>query len=220
MAGVVPTIQTAVDPDSAAKIERMLDGLSAEYRFVMPGALNDVAKATRTQIKKRVSEKITLKSGSILKAIQITRGASLKEPSRIINVTGKRPNLKFFGNAKQKKKGVGYRIRKDGKRATIKGAFTIAKYGAKVYNRVSYKAFINKRVDRLPIMGLHGPSVPAIYQSDNDTIPHDVLTDAGQQLVKRVHGRIGRITDRINKKKADSKKPVRHVATEADFHAL
>lgn len=201
MAGVVPTIATAVEPGTADKIARMMDGLGAEYRFVVPGALNDVAKSARTQIKKRIGEKITLRSGSILKAMTITRNNSPKEPSRIINITGKRPNLQFFGG-KQKKKGVGYRIDKQGKRVTLKGAFTIAKYGAKVYNRVQVKAFKDKRVDRLPIMGLHGPSVPAIYQSNNDTIPHDVLTDAGGDLVKRVAGRISRITERINKKKA------------------
>lgn len=191
MTQIVPNIEAVVDPQTVKNIENLLDGLSKDFKFTLPGALTDVAKSARTEIKKRISKKITLKSGSILKAMKITRGTSLRNPSRTITIRGFRSNLKHFGRASQKKKGVSYRISKDDSRKTVLGAFLVEKFSDNVFIRRGKSSLTDKRrVGRLPIDKLRGPSVPAIYQNRNDTIPNDVLGDISQQLLKRVQARI------------------------------
>lgn len=191
MTQVLPDVQAVVDPQSVKDIENLLEGLSKDFKFVLPGALTDVTKTARTEIKRRIGKKITLKSRNILKAMKITRGISLSNPSRTITIRGFRSNLKHFGRASQKKKGVSYRISKDEKRKTVLGAFQVEKFSNNVFIRRGKSSLTDKRrVGRLQIDKLRGPSVPAVYQNRNDTIPVDVLSDVGLQLVKRVQARI------------------------------
>lgn len=214
MTQIVPNIEAVVDPQTIDNIENLLSGMSKDFKFVLPGALDDVSKSTRAELKRQLAKKINLKSSHILKAMKITKGVSLRNPSRTITIRGFRSNLKHYkGTSKQLKKGVAYRLDPSTARRTIAGAFKITGHTQSV---VQVKAasgtpvgsvFVRekeggRRVGRLGIINLKGPSVPGAYQKHESTIAKPVLGRVSKDLAARVHGRIKRINERLAAKAA------------------
>jgi len=120
---------------------------------------NKTAKAHRKEIGKTIRDEVVVSAKVAIEPIRVVAKASATslEARLKIDVTS-RPSLKAYG-ARQKKKGVSYRISKKDKRKTIKNAFIVGKLGGHVFKRTTKKRF--------PILKLKGPSVAAVYQKNN-----------------------------------------------------
>ncbi len=193
--------EAVIQKGDAERIRQILEGAPAEYKKVLGGALHDVGKSTRTKIVRRIAKTIALKQKNIRRALTLRRNTSQASPIVAISIKGFRSGLKHFGRAAQRKKGVGYRIEKGEKRKIALGAFQIGKFSDNVFIRRGKSSLTDKRrVDRLPIDKLRGPSVPAVFQNRTDTIAQDTLNDASAQLVNRVQARMELVNRRIFKR--------------------
>jgi hypothetical protein len=143
---------------------RQLDNLSAALAHIKGGAdtaimraINDSSRHTNTQLIKKIREKVAFKKVSDVKKftkVKLAKKTALK--GAVILNESARISLRYFG-ARQTKKGVSYRIAKDGKRPMIRGAFQGPKPGVM---KASWKGNVFRRVGkaRLPIIKLQGPS--------------------------------------------------------------
>lgn len=143
---------------------------------------NNIAKEHKKAIGREVRKFVAIKNKDILKHINQTKKATVGSYDAKLELRGViRIPLKYFG-ARQTKKGVSYRIGKQGSRGKISNAFgpNIPRLGGHVWVREG-KA-------RLPIRKLYGPSVLASYLK-NDLLQwsSDQLSDElGKQAAKRV----------------------------------
>ena len=127
-------------------------------RKAAPRAINKAAQLGRTAESKavRVVYAITAKRLNLdLEKVSGKNRATASKPRAVIRAvkrTKRNPGLQHFG-ARQVRKGVSYRIRKDGGRKTLAHAFK------SVMPRGGEGAFIRKGKQRLPIVRKVGPSV-------------------------------------------------------------
>lgn len=158
-------------------------------RKAMAMAANETAKAMRTEISRKIRDRVNIKKRDIDKNIEITRATperyNVKATVRL-SKTKKIP-IAYFGG-KQSKHGVRYKIDKGGANKLIPGAFgtKIPRLGNQVFAREILKgAKANKqggarktrdrrkgaspatahlvRVGRLPIRKIFGPSPWGVF---------------------------------------------------------
>ena len=143
---------------------------------------NNIAKEHKKSIGREVRKFVAIKNKDILKHINQTKKATVGSYNAKLELRGAiRIPLKYFG-ARQTKKGVSYRIGKQGSRSKISNAFgpNIPRLGGNVW--------VREGKSRLPIRKLYGPSVLASYLKNNLLQwSSDQLSDElGKQAAKRV----------------------------------
>ena len=123
-----------------------------------PRAINKTAKMARTEQSKEIRSIYNITAKRLNKELEKVSGpnrATVSEPRAIIRakkLTKRNPGLQHYG-AKQLKKGVSYRIRKDKGRQTLPRAFTAT------MSRGGKGVFVRTGKKRLPIVRKTGPSV-------------------------------------------------------------
>ncbi len=115
--------------------------------------LNQTARKHKRDISKQVRTKVAIDAKGANEAIGIRKANRGNLTSKVIVKHEFRPSLKRF-KAKQTKRGVSYRISKQGGRQTVPGAFgpNINRLGNHVYKRNGKK-----------IQKLHGVSLWGVY---------------------------------------------------------
>lgn len=194
-----PAVPLTLKPDFTAvrRAQAMLDGIPNGYRKAAGGALNDVAKTVRSRITKRIAKTIALKQKDIRNNIRLSkRGDHITLDRRVRVVGGRKPLIKF--GAKQKRRGVSYRIEKGGKRTTLPGVFLAEMpVGGKTGQALDFirtgqsghvGVFKRRGKSRLPISELDGPSIPAVYQHHGEIEP-EVLGDIPAKISERIIAR-------------------------------
>lgn len=196
-----PPIDLVFKPDFGAvrRAQALLQGIPNGYKKAAGGAVNDISKTVRSRITKRISKTLALKQKYIRDNVRISRAGAGDHFTldRRVRIVGAREPLIEFG-ATQKKKGVGYRIERGGKRSTIPGAF-IAEMptGGRAGQALDFirtgesghvGVFKRRRKDRLPISELDGPSIPAVYQH-HEEIEAETLSDIPGKLSERIVAR-------------------------------
>jgi hypothetical protein len=187
------TVSASILDRSVDRAVRMLDGIKNGAQKAVSGAINDVMKGARTQIKREVAKEVKIKVGVVAKSIKIVRATPKNLTSTLIGDSTRRPNLTRFG-AKQTKKGVTYRIKKSGKRQRIDSAF-IVKRGGKFGT-----AFKRQGKTRLPIVSLKGPSINAVILKNR--IDQEATFGIAKKLPKRIEARVSLLIVREGVKSA------------------
>lgn len=117
-------------------------------------ALNDTIAEIKKMGNKKIREKYALKSGDINKEISIRKANYITQSASLEIISADRTSFKRF-NASQTKKGVTFRILKEGKRSLLGGAFILEKLGGHVFKRVGEKRFpIFKMMADIDVAGL------------------------------------------------------------------
>jgi hypothetical protein len=154
-------------------------------------AINQVSKKTRLDMGRQVRETIALKKQESEKPISVTAtatAASLQATVRLKKTP--RLGLRHFG-AKQDKKGVTYKISRQGGRQRVNGAFLGPKPGV---IKMSWKgnAFRRTGSGRLPIVQLKGVSAYGAYAKNELAIPlaADVMAELHKQIERRINQNI------------------------------
>ena len=160
------------------RFQRDIDRLEREFRSkpaviarVINATARRTAKGIKTEISKGIREKVNLKKADVDDKIVIrTRGSNIS----VVLMESYRFGLNRFG-ARQTRKGVSYRISKQGGRTTIPGAFIVESKGGNVFRRTGES--------RLPIQILRGLSPWGAYVQ-NDGLD-ERIRDAGSERFQR-----------------------------------
>ena len=177
------------------KLKRNLDGKTLNKAVVR--TLNRVARTGFTAGSKRIREEYNIKAKDIKKASKLRR-ATYNDQKAILTVSGGPIPFKYFG-AKQTKKGVTVKIKRQGPRILIEHAFIggyIPKREGKTYRMVKVSnwggghVYIRKGKARLPIVKLAATSVtiPKLFASDKviAAIESRVGEIAGEEFVRNL----------------------------------
>ncbi len=134
------------------KARAMLANIKGGVPKALSGAINDTLKSAKTELSKRIRDKVNIKKKDIDRHITIVKARPNKLDGKLHLSESARLGLKYFGASQSKKKGVSYKIEKGGTRKKITDAFgpKIPRLGGQVFRRVGKK--------RLPITKLEGPS--------------------------------------------------------------
>ncbi len=149
-------MEFSVDIKGLDAVKRMLD--PKLVKRAEPRAINKTGKMGRTEQSKEIRKIYNITAKRLNEELEKVSGpnrATVSNPRAIIRakkLTKRNPGLQHY-SAKQIKKGVSYRIRKDQGRRTMSHAFkaTMSRGGVGV--------FIRKGKSRLPIIRRVGPSV-------------------------------------------------------------
>lgn len=180
-------LKFGVDQASANRLIAVLNGVPKQINRELKTAVNASAKITRSRMNKTIRKSLQVNIKAVNKVLKIESTATEDSLSSTVGIKkdGRIP-LKEFG-AKQNKKGVSYKISKEGGRKTVAGAFQGPKPNQR---KISWQNNVFKRVGkaRLPIVKLFGPSIWGAFVIGNHVAP--TQTEATSELGKQVERRI------------------------------
>jgi len=130
-------------------------------------AVNRTAKHAKRQVVDSISAKVAIKKKDIRRYVDVTKRAKTKSQYAEVTLSKtKRIQLIYFG-ARQVKKGVTYRIQKQGKRKLVQGAFIMTRGKSRLAGSEGEDfRMVTRRAGkkRYPIAGpLRGPSAWGVY---------------------------------------------------------
>lgn len=153
----------------------------------LAAAINAVSKKTKLQMGRDIRSTINLKKDESEKPLSIRASATEGNLSAVVQLKKTpRLGLRHFG-AKQDKRGVSYKISKQGGKSRVDGAFSGPKPGVV---KMSWKGNAFKRVgkNRLPIVQIKGVSAYGAYVKNKLSAPQLVIVQ--EELVKQIERRI------------------------------
>lgn len=181
-----------VDSFSERELQRELTLLApAAVQRAQRSAVSRTLTQSRTQISRQVREHLALKAKRVNEALDIRRPARHADPvAGRIKISPKPIPLKEYG-ARQVRKGVSYRMFRQGDRSRNRNAFIVGSLGG--------HAFVRAGKARLPIKKLYGPSVlwsverqlPAIEKRVEGILEKN-LSDRLEWEVKKYYRRAAR----------------------------
>ena len=179
-------VSVQVNEQQLAAVAHMLRDIPRGMEKVLTRAINKVGIAARTRVLRMITQTLTLKQKDLRGAagrlhqgdtVKLRR-ASFRRLFATLRVVGGRIPLLAF-SARQTKKGVSYKIRRDGPRQKIRSAF-ITKVGGHtgVFKRLGRPRF--------PIQELWGPSVPLVLLEAPEFARGSFETLMAQRLHKEI----------------------------------
>ena len=157
-----PDIDIQVDQRQLRGVEQMLVNIPRGFPKVVSRALNKVATSGRKTIIDRVQRELNITKRQLKFDITLRR-ATYRRLMAVIGIHGGRFPLSFFrGTRELKRGGISYKIGRQ--RKSIRNAFAATMPGG-------HKGFFirkeigGKAAGRLPIVELHGPSVPMVVSN-------------------------------------------------------
>jgi len=169
------------DEAKLKEIRRLLRGVPHEMPGLISRAINKTATSARTKIARGISAEIKVVQGAVKRGLR-THKATRSRWLSTISVDEKRIQLSYFG-ARQIKKGVTYRIKRQGARKLIPSGFIqIVGSGHKL---------VMKRMGpgRYPVRYPMGPSPAAVFEGAA-TIAKKVISSSQQTLEKNIDSQI------------------------------
>lgn len=153
----------------------------------LAGAINQVSKKTKLQMGRDIRNTVNMKKDEAEKPLSIRTTASEGSLFAVVQLKKTpRLGLRHFG-AKQDKRGVSYKIGKQGGRSRVEGAFLGPKPGTV---KTSWRGNAFKRCgkSRLPIVQIKGVSAYGAYVKNNLSKPQAQMVEA--ELWKQIERRI------------------------------
>ena len=172
-------INISINVKQLTRLREAVNGARKVMEVEIAAAINATAKKTRLEIGKTVRETIAIKKKESEQPLKISTKASKGSLSSTVRLQ-KTPRLplKSF-SARQDKKGVSYKISKQGGRKRLNGAFEWAAIG---------HFFIRAGTARLPIHKLDGVSAWGAFIK-NDFTPEQMKATE-KELAKQIERRI------------------------------
>lgn len=132
----------------------------------LAAAINQTAKKTRLNIGRDIRKTVNLKKDITEKQISLRVTATAETPRAVVSLKkSDRIGLQHFGG-RQNKRGVSYKISKQGGRKTVHGGFMGPRPG-QLAPRLYGGAFKRVGKSRLPIVKLYGVSPFGAYAKNN-----------------------------------------------------
>lgn len=166
----------------------------------LAAAVNSVAKKTRLSIGREIRKTVNLKKDQAERPIKITQTATAEVPTAKVSLAKEvRLGLQHFG-ARHDKKGVSYKIAKQGGRKRVDGAFMGPRPGVPA-PRLNGGVFRRVGKERLPIVKLKGVSPYGAY-AKNDLSEAEVKAinaELSKQMERRINLNILRANGLVKK---------------------
>jgi len=172
------------------QLQRLADAVSASGKKLtkeIAGAINQVSRKTKLEMGRDIRKKVAIPKEEVEKPLSIRAQATEGNLSAVVSLKEtKRLGLRHFG-ARQDKRGVSYKIDKQGGRKRVNGAFQGPKPGVM---RMKWKGNAFKRVgaSRLPIVQLKGVSAYGTYKKNEMAGPQvkSIESELTKQLERRI----------------------------------
>jgi len=158
----MPTQPIEFNSQQVKSTNDLLKGIKNGAPTAIRRSVNKTASKAKTEASQEIRKVVTLKAATVNAAIRLTK-ASFKSLSAKMTISGKPIPLIAFG-ARQTKKGVSVRVRKANPIEKHKTSFIAT---MKSGHRGVYK---RKGKARLPITEKIGPSIPAVFQFNKESL--------------------------------------------------
>tara|TARA_R110000868_G_scaffold389526_5_gene658766 strand:+ start:133 stop:717 length:585 start_codon:yes stop_codon:yes gene_type:complete len=179
----------AIDID-AKQLKRLRESVGkAKKKFgrELAAAINATAKKTKLDMGRDVRSVIAIKKKESEAPLKIQAKATADQPKTTVSIAKtRRLGLRHFG-ARQDKKGVSFKISKQGGRQRVDGAFQGPKPGV-MNTKWKGNAFRRVGKERLPIIHLRGVSAFGAYVKNKFTKPQ--IKRINDELRKQMERRI------------------------------
>lgn len=166
----------------------------------LAAAVNSVSKKTRLNIGREIRKTVNLKKDQAERPIKITQTATAEVPTAKVSLAKEvRLGLQHFG-ARQDKKGVSYKIARQGGRKRVAGAFMGPRPGT-LAPRLNGGVFRRVGESRLPIVKLKGVSPYGAY-AKNDLSEAEVKAinaNLSKEMERRINLNILRANGLVKK---------------------
>ena len=180
-------ISIEIDAKQLKALQKAVERSGKKFAKELAGAINAVSKKTKLQIGRDIRATVAMPKAEAEKPLSIRGTATEQNLSATVTLKKtKRLGLRHFG-ARQDKRGVSYKIDKQGGRKRVQGAFQGPKPGIQ---KMSWKGNAFKRVgaSRLPIVMLKGVSAYGAYAKNELSGPQVEAINA--ELTKQMERRI------------------------------
>ena len=180
-------ISIEIDAKQLKALQKAVERSGKKFAKELAGAINAVSKKTKLQIGRDIRATVAMPKAEAEKPLSIRGTATEQNLSATVTLKKtKRLGLRHFG-ARQDKRGVNYKIDKQGGRKRVQGAFQGPKPGVQ---KMSWKGNAFKRVgaSRLPIVMLKGVSAYGAYAKNELSGPQVEAINA--ELTKQMERRI------------------------------
>lgn len=176
------------------RAQRLLKAIAGGVELAASRAINDTLRAIRASAVRKIKRKLAVTAKSIRERMFLVKATKATQRGKMI-VTGESRLPLFLFGAKQRKKGVSYKIKPGEKRKVIPGAFLhegrpyvfvreFAGAGTPGQRAVVGEDFAGrKRVGRRPIRPVFGPSIGQIFV---DEVQATIEAEAAEKLEERL----------------------------------
>ena len=155
-------ISIEVNPKQLKELREATGRSKKSFSKELAAAINHVAKQTKTNIGRDIRKTVNLKKEISERPIKMRAKATADIPIAMVSIEEtRREGLQHFG-ARQDKRGVSYKISKQGGRRRVDGAFMGPSPGV-LAPRLYGGVFKRAAKTRLPIIKLYGVSPYAAY---------------------------------------------------------
>ena len=183
-------VQVKFDERKLNEVRAMLRSVPNALPKVISQGINKTATSAKTEIKRKITGEVNVKTGSVARRITKEKATVNKWLARL-GISLKRISVISFKGTKQTKKGVTYRIDKGGARKLVPAAFitTARRTGSTgVFKRMSDS--------RYPLAWLRGPSLGQVFENASG-VASGVVESSSRMLEKNIDDQIRR---RLSKK--------------------
>ena len=159
-------ISIEINPRQLKKLREATGKAKKKFGKELAAAINDVARKTKVKIGKDVRTKVEMSVAESKKPLKAKQMATAQTPKAIVSIAKtRRLGLQYF-KARQDKKGVSYKINKQGGRQRIEGGFRGPKPGV---IKPSWGGIVLQRVGKAknPIVHIKGVSAFGVYAKNN-----------------------------------------------------
>jgi hypothetical protein len=188
---------------SAAQLKRLREATGKakkKFGIELAAAINATAKKTKLEIGRDVRSVIAINKKESEAPLKIRTKATADTPKTTVSLAKtKRLGLRHF-KARQDKRGVSFKIGKQGGKTRVEGAFQGPQPGV-MNTRWKGNAFKRLGKERLPIIHLRGVSAFGAYVKNKFTQPQlrRINTELSNQMERRIKLNILRAEGLVSK---------------------
>jgi hypothetical protein len=180
-------LSVEINKDQLERLATATARAGKKMKKELAGAINQVSKKTKLQMGRDIRNTVNLKKDEAEKPLSIRTDASEGSLFAVVQLKKTpRLGLRHFG-ARQDKRGVSYKISKQGGRSRVDGAFSGP---TPTIRKMSWKGNAFKRTGkgRLPIVHIKGVSAYGAYVKNKLSAPQLVVVQ--EELIKQIERRI------------------------------
>lgn len=177
------------------RAQRLLQAIAGGVELAGARSINDTLRAIRASAVRKIKKKLAVKAKKIRERMHLVKATKATQRGKMI-VTGESRLPLFLFGAKQRKKGVSYKIKPGEKRKVVPGAFihegrpyVFVREFADAGESSGSRAVVGedfagrKRVGRRPIRPVFGPSIGQIFV---DEVQRTIEAEAANKLEERL----------------------------------
>jgi len=169
------------DDEAIRNVEAIFKNVKNGAKKVIARAVNKTGAKAKTETSVEIRKVVNLKAKRVGEALKLKR-ATFRNLTAVLTISGKPIPLIEFGARKTKRNGVSIRVRKLKPIEKHRTSFIATRRSGS-----GEGVFIRKGPARLPIDEKIGPSIPAVFQFNNEST---VSINAAENLVKNLDSEI------------------------------